>query len=88
MSECRNDFYFNFRLTPETSAAAFPEFNLNDFKSSCLNSSSGRASQPNKSNEISLPSSASMPVIAAIKSPPTSNANKSYVWLTAKTRPL
>lgn len=75
--------FTSFRLTVETSAAAFPEFNLDEFKSSCLNNSTGGGQQPNKSNDVILPASSSMPTIPVIKSPPAANiinSSKSYVF--------
>lgn len=45
---------------------SFPEFNIDDFKSSCLNSDKQAQSSKNV-NEVMLPSSMSMPTIAAAK---------------------
>lgn len=45
----------------------FPEFNFNDFKSSCLNESKTGSVKQNISNETLMPSSISMPSIAAAK---------------------
>lgn len=50
---------------------AFPEFNLDDFKSSCLNSGKdAQAATAKKSNEVLMPSSMSMPAIATPKAAP------------------
>ncbi|XP_055296936.1 SCY1-like protein 2 [Sitodiplosis mosellana] len=49
---------------------SFPEFNLNDFKSSCLNDDKSAAQPAKNVNEVLLPSSMSMPSIAAAKPTP------------------
>lgn len=55
---------------PDAGLQAFPEFNLDDFKSSCLNSDKS-PSQPSKNgSEVLLPSSMSMPTIATSKAAP------------------
>lgn len=52
---------------------AFPEFNLDDFKSSCLNSDKdtpAASATAKKVNEVLMPSSMSMPAIATTKPTP------------------
>lgn len=45
----------------------FPEFDFNDFKSSCLNDSKTESAKQKVSNDTLMPSSISMPSIAAAK---------------------
>lgn len=59
-----NDILFHFRL-PASTSVTFPEFNLDEFSSSCLNSSSASTKPDEK-----MSSSISMPTIQPIKPPP------------------
>lgn len=53
---------------------AFPEFSLDDFKSSCLNSD--KPEPVKKTSEVLLPSSTSMPSMAATKTAPETKYEK------------
>lgn len=70
-------FYWNiinnlefFRSIDGSAPQSFPEFNLNDFKSSCLNNDKSVAQPAKNVNEVLLPSSMSMPSISTAKPAP------------------
>lgn len=64
------NFVYSSRVA-DAVAQPFPEFNLDDFKSSCLNSGkAGQAATAKKASEVLMPSSMSMPAIATPKPAP------------------
>lgn len=76
-----------FCRTGDTSSKSFPEFNMDDFKSSCLNSDKDMqyhdnavSSKAKKSNEVLMPTSMSMPTIASPKPAPQVKYVKVYLW--------
>lgn len=68
LNHCGN--YDVYRTMDVVASKAFPEFNIEDFKSSCLNSNINAAPPVKNTNEVLLPASVSMPAIASAKTPP------------------
>lgn len=65
-----NKIFHFFSRVVDATTKSFPEFNLDDFKSSCLNSDKDATATAKKVNEVLLPASMSMPAIASSKPTP------------------